>query len=1082
MKPRIYTVATAHLDTSWSWDLETTLADYLPKTPRENFERFLQYPEYNFSFEGSYRYELLEEYYPALFEEMRGYIAAGRWHVAGSSYENGDVNIPSPEALFRNILLGNEYFDRRFGKRSRDIYLPDCFGFGFALPSIAAHANLLGFTTQKLGWSCAYGIPFDLGVWEGVDGKRIYACFDGRDYNYSLKKARGYRPVRRKLRSNIRKYGLPFTLILHGIGDRGGAPRERSVAAVCRDIRKNARARIDVLAASTDQVFRDMDTLLTDAQKSNLPVWKNELVMTDHGAGCYTSRTAGKRFNRRCEQLADAAERTAVTAALFGYAYPERRLETAWKNTVAHQFHDDLTGTSLECCYKRNWNDYVLAMNIFAEEYRASAAAVARHMDASFVQGTAVFVSNPVQGARLETVTAELDFSGLHGVSAARVFDENGAEVLSQVLSARDGMITIAFAAEVPSNGFRIYDARPSDAPCAMRSSLSVTERTLQNRRYKVTLDERGDISSVFDRQNGREALSAPVRMALLDFDGAASYPAWELTYDELQKKPRSYAGSKGYTVFEIVESGPARVAIKTSRKSGGSVFTQVISLSAGGERVDVYNEVDWRSARSLLKAVFPLAARNPQATYDLGLGTIKRGNSTKNLYEVPAQQWADITGTDGAFGVSVFSDSRVGWDKPDDHTLRLTCVYTPKDAYRSNSHVQDFGLNRFSFALFAHVGEPARATQLQAAYFNQPMGVFTVPGTEGVLPPAISLLDISDGGVLIRAVKKAANSDQIVVRVNEGEGKSHRGVRLSFMSGIESAEEIYASEEFMCAATVEDGALVFDVTPFEVKSFMLTVNRDKRPRTAGEPLELPCNINVLSENGERTASALPDGSTIPDELYPEKILCGGIEFTMQSREKYNAVVCRGQALNLPINCEKVYIAAASFGGDRDAIFATNKGEIILHVQSAAEAIGAWDLYSLSEAGYIKRGALAWHATHTHRDGKDELGRQMYIFKYELDVRGCPELLLPDDPCIVIFAATAVGDEAESKTTAQTAAPLYDVLEKGSRELKCELTEEQIEASQSNGRRKRKFRFKFLLGFVKRRLARELAQVSKKKA
>lgn len=98
---------------------------------------FEKYPDYRFSFEGSYRYELMEEYYPEEFEKLKEHVAQGRWNVTGSAYENGDVNIPSPEALFRNILYGNSYFDKTFGKRSTDIFLPDCFGFGWALPSIA---------------------------------------------------------------------------------------------------------------------------------------------------------------------------------------------------------------------------------------------------------------------------------------------------------------------------------------------------------------------------------------------------------------------------------------------------------------------------------------------------------------------------------------------------------------------------------------------------------------------------------------------------------------------------------------------------------------------------------------------------------------------------------------------------------------------------------------------------------------------------------------------------------------------------------------------------------------------------------
>ena len=104
-KKRIYTIATSHLDTVWSWDLEESIDKYIYDTLVDNFRMFEKYPNYTFSFEGSYRYELMEEYYPELFKKMTEYVNEGRWNVCGSAFENGDVNVPSPEALFRNILI-----------------------------------------------------------------------------------------------------------------------------------------------------------------------------------------------------------------------------------------------------------------------------------------------------------------------------------------------------------------------------------------------------------------------------------------------------------------------------------------------------------------------------------------------------------------------------------------------------------------------------------------------------------------------------------------------------------------------------------------------------------------------------------------------------------------------------------------------------------------------------------------------------------------------------------------------------------------------------------------------------------------
>ena len=151
---------------------------------------------------------------------------------------------------------------------------------------------------------------------------------------------------------------------------------------------------------------------------------------------------------------------------------------------------------------------------------------------------------------------------------------------------------------------------------------------------------------------------------------------------------------------------------------------------------MEVYNEIEWRNMRSLLKTQFPLAVSNPKASYDLGLGVIERGNNTPKLYEVPAQMWADITKVDGSCGVSILSDSKYGWDKPLDNCLRLTGIHTPQSAYRDESgqNTMDLGLNRYSFGIFGHMGGYENGTQMAAARFNQPMNAFLVEKHPGAL------------------------------------------------------------------------------------------------------------------------------------------------------------------------------------------------------------------------------------------------------------------------------------------------------------------------------------------------------------
>lgn len=1016
-KPTIYTVATAHLDTVWNWDFERTVREYIPATLDDNFKLFEKYPDYVFSFEGSCRYELMEEYYPEKFEKLKKYVADGRWFVTGSAYENGDVNVPSPEALFRNILYGNRYFAEKFGKTSVDVYLPDCFGFGYALPSIIKHAGLLGFTTQKLTWSSAYGIPFDLGLWQGVDGSRIYASLDAQDYSATLSAVRGHKNAPNKLKNNMEKYDLPMTYLLHGTGDRGGAPKEKSVQTVVREKKKNDADGTDVEIVSVDKVFRIMEADLTAAQKEKLPVWNNELVSTDHGVGGYTSRALGKRWNKLNEQLADAAERFSSAADYLGaQKYPKAELDAAWKRVIAHQFHDDLPGTSVERAYKRSWNDYALSLNQFSWLYETAAEQVIRQMTVPFKRGTAVAVSNPTQFERTEAVKCMLP--EFRNVQYVRVKNAAGEAVPSQI---SDGVVW--FTATVPANGFAVYCITGAKEPYAGKKEVFCTEKSLENQKYRVLLDDNGDICSVFDKEMQKELLSAPVRMALHKYNGSHNWPAWELTYKEVMAEPKAYAADP---TFRVSENGAARVCIETRRKAEDSVFIQRISLGNSEKIVRVENKIEWCSPRTLLKTPFSFTVQNENAAYDLGLGFIRRGVNTEKLYEVPAQNWADISGE--TFGVSVLSDCKYGWDHPTADTIRLTGIHTPRADFRKDSQqsCMELGRNRYAFGIFSHAGDNLAETQAAGICFNQPMRVFKAEcGNEGALPSTYSFASVSDPAVLLRAVKQSEDGGHLVIRVNEGAGFAHKNVKVSVGEGIKSAWICNASEEILEAEQVTNGELVFNIEPFAPMTFRLELQTPSvcaQPNT-GTPVRLPYSCNIVSANTDRK-NGIVKGYTLPSEQFPREVRCKDAVFSL-SDSAQNALICGGQTVHLPKGTKRAALLLTSLKGDKEVPFRSGKQIQLVTVPDFHERLGAGDLYASGDSGYLKRCTLAKEFTHLHSAAGDEIAVQTYFFYTEVDVAE-DMLVLPVDADIVLLAVTAFAEPAHGGALF----PLTDRMEK----------------------------------------------------
>ncbi len=251
----LYVVGYAHLDTEWRWEYPQVINEFLANTLHDNFKLIEKYPHYIFNFSGANRYRFFKEYYPEDYAKLKKYVAEGRWFPAGSSMEESDVNSPSAESIFRQVLYGNDFFRREFGKASAEYMLPDCFGFPSSLPSILAHAGIKGFSTQKLTWGSSapggpgvspedmpVGIPFNVGTWIGPDGHSVIAALKPGSYGGNVTTDLTSDPdwVNR-VNLDGKVTGVFADYHYYGTGDAGGAPEENSVKALEAIVRQRIR-------------------------------------------------------------------------------------------------------------------------------------------------------------------------------------------------------------------------------------------------------------------------------------------------------------------------------------------------------------------------------------------------------------------------------------------------------------------------------------------------------------------------------------------------------------------------------------------------------------------------------------------------------------------------------------------------------------------------------------------------------------------------------------------------------------------------------------------------------------------------
>jgi len=1139
-QPTLYVVGYAHLDTEWRWEYPQVIDEYIRKTMEDNFKLFDKYPHYVFNFSGANRYRFMKEYFPADYAKVKMYVAQGHWFPAGSSMEEGDVNAPNAEAIIRQILYGNNWFRKEFGKASAEYMLPDCFGFPASLPTILAHSGVKGFSTQKLVWGSSApaggpesiektpdGTPFNVGVWVGPDGESVLAGLNpgsyGSDITTDLSQplkpeppSSAFADLEKKIgelqsklelaqqnnqpfdQEQIRQFitlrqeqegltraqhdreaeryqddwaarvlyngkvsGVFADYHYYGTGDIGGTPQEESVKRLEAIVTKGSASMppqdrilsraerhtewpavqvgdgpVHVVSAAADQMFLD----ITPAEAAGLPRYTGEMELTNHSAGSLTSQAYQKRWLRKEELLADAAEKASIATEWLGaLPYPLDRLNSAWTLVMGGHFHDIAAGTATPRSYEFAWNDDVIAMNQFADVLTSGSEAVSAGLNTQ-TQGVPLVIFNPLNIEREDLVEASVEFPG--GMpTAVHVVTPGGKDLPAQISNGK-----VIFRASVPSVGYAVYDIQPGAS--REESSLKVSRNELENQYYRVELNADGDVSSIFDKTIGRELLSAPARLAI-SYDNPQRWPAWNMDWDQEQAPPKAYVS--GPAQIRIVENGPVRVAVEVTRETAGSLFVQTISLAAGdaGKRVEFSNVIDWNTRESNLKATFPLSAANHVATYNWDIGTIERPTAEPKKFEVPSHQWIDLTDASGEYGATILTDCKNGSDKPTDNTIRLTLIRTPGTAGGyTDQGTQDIGHHEFTYGLVGHAdGWRDAQSDWQAQRLNAPLIAFATSKHDGSLGRSFSLLKVSNPRIRVLAMKRAEEGDETIVRLVELNGKPQANVRISFAAPITAAREVNGQEQPVGPATLADGSLVTSFGAYQPRTFAVRIApaAEKIQPIESAPIALRYDVSTASNDGTRTQAGFDGkGNALPAEMLPAEIVFNGVRFQLGSAKtgEPNAITARGQIINLPAGTyNRVYLLTAATDDDQKSTFEIAGKKVDLDIQGWNGFIGQWDdrLWSSKDTahdnygdmiglkpGFIKRADLAWYSDHHHNAAGENIAYSYsYLFGYAIDLpAGTNRIKLPANDKIRILAISVANENPAIKP----AQPLYDVL------------------------------------------------------
>jgi alpha-mannosidase len=806
IKPRIIGVGHAHIDMAWLWRLSHT-RQKAARTFSTVLNLMRQYPEYHFLHSSPQLYKFLQKDYPEIFASVKEKIKEGLWEITGATWVEPDTNVPSGESLVRQFLFGKRYVRETFGREMNLLWLPDVFGYSAALPQIIKKSGIQYFMTTKISWSQFNRFPNDTFYWRGLDGSEVLTHFittpEEGSWYYTYNGQMRPEDVKGIWDAYRQKEVNDELIQSFGWGDGGGGPTRDMLEWV--KYQKNLPGQPYVSLGKAEPYFDRLEKRLEDKV---LPVWDGELYMEYH-RGTYTSQAKIKRDNRKSEILYHTAEwLSTLVDLLTGQAnYPQKTLNAGWEKLLLNQFHDILPGSSIRHVYEDSALDFEEITNIGNQVLNQSIDALTQQTAGK--NQAVVFNSLPWKRNDLILLEYSEDLKG----KTIRLPDDSPAA--SQVVETEKGNYLLCEVDGVPSLGFRSYELIPA---IASENTLHLSIDEISTPYYYIKLNQAGQIISLFDRKHNREVLTNGSYGNVLQVfqDKPMAFDAWDIDiyYQETQREITE-------CVEVVVEAtGPLRGTLRLTWKYGDSTIIQRMHVYAHNPRIDFETEVDWFESQILLKAAFPVDIRSTRATYEIQYGQVERPTHWNTSwdwakFEVSGHQWADLS--EGNYGVALLNDCKYGYDIKD-NVMRLTLI---KSAIRPDA-LADKGHHQFTYSLLPHGGDWREGdVTRQARQLNLPLLTKNAAPLSQELK-SFELAAVSVNHVLVDTVKKAEDGEGWIFRLYEYQQKRCRNVTLNFGLPVKKVVECDLMEENHQSVDYNDQQLIFDIDPFEIKTFMV--------------------------------------------------------------------------------------------------------------------------------------------------------------------------------------------------------------------------------------------------------------------
>jgi len=794
----IYLVPHTHYDVVWAFTKEEYLT--INEVIIKGAFRLMQRTDFKFCLEQTFLLKELEKRKPVLWQGMEKMIKVGKLEIVDGQYTMPDAMLPTGEVLIRDILFGKRYCQEKFGIEVPVAWAADSFGMNAQLPQIYKKA---GYKWLAFRRGARTDIKESEFLWKGLDGTTILTHWFPLGYRAGLDIDKWEESF-----IGLNKFAsTPNILMPCG---SGSMPPQSEIP---QEVKKwnQTHPNIEMKMATPKEFFQALESSGKKFSTVEGELYDDELV--DVFPQVCSSRTWIVQGARESEGLLATAEQFATIAWLLGAQYPTTELQATWEKLLFVAFHDVITGCGVDEIY---------------EEVREIFATLKTELTKILTQA-------------LTYITEKISTNGA-GIVA---FNPLPWKVRNWVETEKGG-----FVADVAPVGYKVYELPQQEEKPVNR--ITVEENQIETDFYRVKIDEKTGIIEVFDK--ARNLLVRGNEIVIEDEVGDLYYHRSRFSPELIKSESGEgfQYGSFKRKSFQIEEEGSRVKIIFESeyycltwpyrlKKRFPPVLYKYKTIDIRKEiivygdipRIEFITRIDNKYPNVRLRVKFDTGIERKSYCRETQFGTIceptesfTRAEGIKPTGIPNFMTWFDIS--DGVRGITFMNKGLPA--------VEITKSYAYITLFRGVYGLSADGIAgplvptqdalelrnyTFEYAIQPHDGDWQQAEMYKQAQEFQRLPLTIQAKSQGDLPPEYSFLKISPNNLILSALKKAEDSDEVILRFFETTGEATEA-KVELFRAIKRLTLVDLLEREEHELPFERNKFSLKVKPFEIITLKL--------------------------------------------------------------------------------------------------------------------------------------------------------------------------------------------------------------------------------------------------------------------